>query len=97
MSGAALSDWLAERTPPAPPAFEPWLALADADVSTGPAALVELARAALLRAEEPGARPHAGAFDLLAADAWVTYACESALESDDPRRALDGVLAALLA
>jgi hypothetical protein len=48
-----------------------------------------------LRDALAGVGERAGAFRLLAADAWVTYACERALEEADPatalRRILDGV------
>lgn len=43
--------------------------------------------------ERPG-RVRESAFRLLEADALLTYACEAALEADDPERALQRVLAA---
>lgn len=50
-----------------------------------PAGLAEVAACALARSLEPEGRERRGAFDLLAADAFLTRAAESALEEDDPR------------
>ena len=45
--------------------------------------LVREAERALDRALDPGDRPRGGAFDLLVADALVTWAAEAALERGD--------------
>ena len=55
-------------------------------------ALANEAAAALAFALEPHGRERAGAFDLLAADGFLTWAAEAALETDDP----DAALAALI-
>jgi len=56
------------------------------DARTG---LINAGCAALGRALAQPGRVRAAAFDLLAADALVTYACEAALEGDDPDAELD--------
>ncbi|MDT8342394.1 MAG: hypothetical protein RQ751_12850 [Longimicrobiales bacterium] len=56
-----------------------------------PAGVEALAREgarALAGALEPAGRPRGGAFDLLAADGFVTWACEAALEQADPLEVL---------
>jgi len=55
----------------------------------------ELARAAGLALERALARPgriRESAFDLLAADALFTWACEAALEEDEPEERLHRIL-----
>ncbi len=37
-------------------------------------------------------RDRAAAFDVLLADAWLTYACEAALEGEDPDAALERIV-----
>lgn len=53
-----------------------------------PVALETAALAALARALSPGGRERAGAFDLLAADAFVTWAAEAGLDEEDPETRL---------
>ena len=58
-----------------------------------------LDRATRLCLDEALARPgrvRESAFALLAADALLTYACEAAVESDDPDGALQALLPGLL-
>jgi hypothetical protein len=65
---------------------------ADAESGSMAERITSLARTAL---EESLARPgriRESAFQLLAADALVTYACEAALEERDPRAALRAIL-----
>jgi len=57
--------------------------------------LVEAARTALHGALG-GTGERRGAFQLLAADAFVTYACEAASRREDPRADLLGLIEALL-
>ena len=57
---------------------------------------METAREALDEARSPFEKVSARAFFLLEADALITYACEAALEADDPGRALRKVLAAVV-
>ncbi len=59
-------------------------------------AIVETAREALAEACSPIGKVRARAFVLLEADALITYACEAALEADDPGGALRRVLAAVV-
>ena len=91
-----LEEWLAGRTPPVPEAFRSWMQPAHPDAPAGLDSLTREAHEALARALSPEGRPRRGAFDLLAADGFLTYACEAALETDDPRAALDGVVRSLI-
>jgi hypothetical protein len=60
-------------------------------------AIVETAREALAEACSPiGKEVRTRAFVLLEADALITYACEAALEADDPGGALRRVLTAVV-
>lgn len=84
-----IRDWLDARRPVVPAGFRPYVAPADPDRRPGsPEDLVDQlaaeAAAALGRARGRDAADRAGAFDLLAADAWATWAAEAALETDDP-------------
>lgn len=88
---AALSTWISGRTPPVPARFAEWMAPAASPTAAGGdgatdvlEALADEAALALARALDPAERPRAGAFDLLAADGFLTWAAEAALESDDP-------------
>lgn len=62
------------------------------DVGTMESLLTAAGSALASAASRPG-RVREAAFDLLVADALVTYACEAALESEAPERALASVLA----
>ena len=89
----AARDWVAKRTPPAPPAL---VARVDAALGTGPGdaregvepsddvagVCLRAAEAILARLLADGALTRAAALDLLAADALATYAFEAA--ADDP-------------
>jgi uncharacterized membrane protein len=59
-------------------------------------ALVGEARRSLSEVRDSEGRARAGAFDLLAADGFVTWACEAALEEVDPVTSLTGIVDALL-
>ena len=101
MSGAGaavtLGAWLEAKIPPVPPAFRARL-LADAEAGapapgSPPFSRVRSAlKGALAREGE-----RKGAFRLLAADAWITYACEAALAADDAEAELRSVLDEVLA
>ena len=74
-------DWVATRTPPAPDELKVWLKIPDdgSDPDGGVASVPEsLLRAGLLHLEEglggPG-RDREAAYQLLAADALITYSC----------------------
>jgi hypothetical protein len=83
-----LSGWLAGRTP-APPAE---LSLPPLDAEGDPRErLAEEAAAALARALS-GKGERDGAYDLLTADALITYACEHAASAPDPEAALLRIL-----
>lgn len=89
------SDWIDARTPAPPMRLDPWLEDGEGTVSApGWTATAKIALERVLRS--PG-RVRASAFDLLAADALVTYACEAALESDDPDAQLGAILRDLVA
>ncbi len=87
-----LARWLDNRAPPPPDRlrsrFEP--------VHGGGASLSEalgrLAVGHLAEALKLPGRNRAAAFYLLAADALLTYACEAAVEQEDPEAALSRVL-----
>jgi hypothetical protein len=87
-----LTEWLVGREPAAPAAMVVHLDGARPTSAADPlAALTNEARAALDDARrESGERR--GAFRLLAADAYLTYACEAALDASDPRAALLGLV-----
>jgi hypothetical protein len=93
---SSLSDWLDRRRPRPPVELE--RALLDADDGAGDGgrdpteALAERARGRLGRALGRPGRVRESAFELLAADALLTYACEAALEAPDPDAALTGLL-----
>lgn len=82
-------EWLAARRPP-PPA--PLVAALDAEVDTSvpfhPDRLMDAGRAQLQAATEATGRVRSSAFSLLLADALVTWACEAALDADDPEALL---------
>lgn len=80
--------WLAGRTPPVPGDFAPWMEPGRPDEPATMDALAREAEEALTLAADPQGRTRGGAFDLLRADGYLTYACEIALEGDDPARGL---------
>jgi hypothetical protein len=69
---------------------------AEGDAPAQVESLVGEARRAVRRAVEAEGRTRQGAFDLLAADGFATWACEAAIDGPDPEGALVGVLDALL-
>lgn len=94
MSG--LERWLAARRPGPPDELAGTLCDSLGGVSeiAGPRAeaLSEAGRARLEEARAHPGRVRESAFHLLAADALITYACEAALESDDPQASLLRIL-----
>jgi hypothetical protein len=90
--------WLAPRLASVPtdvPRDVPgWLEPARPLEPATPEALCREARECLERAAD-ATRLHGGAFDLLAADAFATWACQAALEVDDPDAALARVVGSL--
>jgi hypothetical protein len=91
-------DWLAARTPPAPDPLRAWFADTDvvADPDRGGRSVSEsLLEAGVVHLEKAVARPgrhREAAYQLLAADALITYGCEAASEADDLRGALVAIL-----
>ena len=90
-----VAEWLRSRVPPVPGPFRQWMEPGDPDARATVDALAEEARRSLAAVADPVGRPRAGAFDLLAADAFLTYACEAALEADEPE-AVDAALRGLV-
>ena len=92
------TDWLATRTPPAPDELKAWLKIPDGgtDADTGVASVPgSLLKAALVHLEDAVVRPgwdREAAYQLLAADALITYGCEAASEAKDVQSALREVL-----
>ena len=86
-----LRSWVSSREPPVPEAF---LRLVHPGSSSEaePSAEALLAEAgSALRDALSGTGERRGAFRLLAADAYLTYACELVVASEDPARALERV------
>ncbi len=90
--------WLATRTPPAPDELKAWLKILDdgANFDGGVASLPGcLVAGGLAHLDEAVARPgrdREAAYQLLAADALITYSCEAASEAADVRGVLREVL-----
>ncbi len=78
-----LAEWIRRRTPPAPEAFLPWLDASPVNLDDIPSALLEHALLSLDEALSRPGRNREGALHLLAADGFLTYACEAATETDD--------------
>lgn len=92
MSGR-LQDWLAERRPSSSVPLARWTSRAPANAEMPPVhALATLGRQALEAALSRPGRVRESAFELLGADALITYACEAALEADDPEASLTWIL-----
>ena len=91
-----LRQWIADRTPPVPEAFSDYMQPAQPEVTAGVDALVAEARRALDLALQGDVRERGGAFDLLAADGFATWACEAALEQPHADERLTDILLALL-
>lgn len=94
----AASQWLASREPSPPGGLRSSLSALtlDDDAADDGSGLPDvLAAAARQRLEEALATPgrvRASAFRLLEADALLTYACEAALEAEDPGAGLRRLL-----
>ncbi len=90
-----LEEWFSERVPDIPEPFLPFL-LAEKGTPFSPDVLVEKAEESLSRALQGSGIGREAAFHLLAADAFLTYACEVAAE-EPSKDNLPGELEALLA
>lgn len=80
--------FLATRTPAPPEALGAWLSAVELDAVTPLSGLTREGLEALDRARGAPGRVRESAFHLLAADALLTYACEAAMEEDDPAASL---------
>lgn len=78
----ALGPWLDTRRPPVPDGLKEWLAVDD-DLPLSVADLADLGIAALDRAAVARRLDRHAALQLLAADAFLTYACEAAIDEPD--------------
>lgn len=97
MSGwPSVADWIAQRQPPAPGGFAAFMRPRDGSGPASAETLTNEAHAALSEALDGGDRERLGAFDLLAADGFATWACEAALEADDADAELRAILQTLL-
>ncbi len=90
-----LESWLRGRAPPIPAPFLPHL-LEGGDGPTGSMALTDRGTEALSRALERPGRIRESAYHLLAADAFLTYACEAVAREGDVQANLEGLLGRLV-
>ena len=84
-------SWLSTRTPKQVFDLAPWLGAVPAGEDV-PSSLTFLGRRALGEALAAPGRVRASALHLLAADALITYACEAALEAEEPEQELGKIL-----
>ena len=96
MSKKKLEIWLGQMEPRVPAAFLPFLVQDFAELEEGEAVeretLTTSGISSLGRALGRRGRDRTAAFHLLAADAFITYACESGALEADPRAALGELL-----
>ena len=94
MSDAGPRQWLRERSPRAPASLERRVdGFLQEDGSVRFSAFMEGAESALERVlGDPSIRDRESAYDLLAADALLTYACETVLSEEDPASSLEEIL-----
>jgi len=85
--------FLGRRVPPPPEALDRVLAERELDGMAPLEGLLREGLAELDRARRAPGRVRESAFHLLAADALLTYACEAALEADDPDACLSELVA----
>jgi len=91
MAETPLSEWLRRREPRLPEVFlDRLLSEGSGDAST--ATLVRLGTGALSRSKNATGRQREAAYDLLTADAYITYACELAARSQEVEAELVAVL-----
>ena len=87
-----LAEWIESRRP-TPPADLAARVRVEGGGTAFDAALIEVGCARLDQARARPGRVRDSAFRLLEADALITYACEAALETEDPPGALRRILA----
>ena len=86
-----LEGWLGRRVPEVPSVFLPRLS-GRGGSPVSPDALGHLGEEALTRSLDHPGRDREGAFDLLVADAFITYACEILCEAEDPEMGMEELL-----
>lgn len=95
---SVVDRWLEVRLADVPGEFRPWLepggGAAEEEV---PAELARRGLVALAEAADRPGRNREAAFRLLAADAYITYACEATLGNAEPERALQELVARIAA
>jgi len=96
MSPSTLGEWISGRTPPVPAAFAEQVTPERADAEGTSESLLRETRVALTRALACESGDRQGAFALLAADAFATWAAEAALETADPEGELLRLVHALM-
>lgn len=88
----ALAEWIVSRRP-APPADLAARVRVEGGIAAFDVALSDVGCDRLGQARARPGRVRESAFRLLEADALITYACEAALETEDPPGALRRILA----
>ncbi len=78
-----LKAWISARRPASPVELGPWIN-ASRVTAVSAFGLTNIACDALEQARLSPGRVRNSAFQLLTADALITYACESALDAEDP-------------
>ena len=91
MAEGGLEAWLRSSTPGVPDRFLPHL-LREGSGSVDPWGLAARGEVALRRALECPGRVRAAAFDLLVADAFLTWACEVMAREEDVSSALEALV-----
>ena len=91
-----LTAWIATRTPGAPAPLQAWVTRA-LEGSGSAEQLLTSGIEALDRARAQPGRVRSSAFELLGADALLTYASEASLDDADPRHALKRLIRATAA
>ena len=92
MSAETLEQWLRNRTPQAPAPFLPHLLGGEEEPFEGSNQLEAAGAEGILRALKRPGRNRAAAFDLLAGDALLTYACEALAQEEDTGAGLELLL-----
>ena len=91
MTPPSLKDWLQGRQPPVPGDFLPHLTREGGHVG-GPEGLADRGMGQLHQALDRPGREREAAFRLLAADAFITYACEAAVEGEGALERIEDLL-----
>jgi hypothetical protein len=91
MSEQTLDAWLSGRTPGIPPAFLSRL-LGDGEGNSSWLGLAHRGERELKQALRAPTENRENAFHLLAADAFLTYACEALARADDVQAGLNSLL-----